>query len=333
MLNKNPHSITLSEENPSNKQKLIDKIISMTEKITNTDGYTETIIPFLIICRHNYETPVVQGVLSPSFCLVLQGRKEVYLGENIFQANPGDYLASVVDIPASARVTGCTNKSPYIGIRISFTMEEITSVMLEADISVDKRDDKLIFGTCIGKSDTDFLELFVRLLKLVDAPSKAKFLSKLIKREMIFHLLSGEYRHLFLQQVFFDQQSDGVGKALAWIKENYTHSFTIEELAKSFNMSVSGLQHKFKAITSLSPVQYQKKLRLQEARRLMLSGSMDATTAALEVGYESPSQFSREYRRCFGMPPLRDIKNAQKNYTKADLESFLKGLNNFQKNT
>ena len=108
--------------------------------------------------------------------------------------------------------------------------------------------------------------------------------------------------------VLFDQQADGIGKAIAWIREHYARSFTVEELATSNNMSVSGLHHKFKAITTMSPLQYQKQLRLQEARRLILSGSMDATTAALEVGYESPSQFSREYRRLFGLPPLQDIK-------------------------
>lgn len=117
---------------------------------------------------------------------------------------------------------------------------------------------------------------------------------------------------IFFQQVFFDQQADGVGKAIAWIKENYTHSFTVEELGKSCNMSVLSLQHKFKTITTMGPLQYQKQLRLQEARRLLLSGTMDATTADLEVGYESPSQFSREYRRLFGLPPHRDIKTVRK---------------------
>ena len=330
MLNKNLETEVLLEDRYSNHQKLLDRIIKMTEKITVTDGYTETLIPYLIICRHSYETPVVPGVLTPSFCLILCGRKEIYLGEHVFQANPGDYMAAVVDIPASARVAGATKESPYIGIRINFTMEEIASVMLEADINVKPRHSKLTSGAYIGKSDDDFLEFFIRLLKLNDKPKEAKFLSKLSKREMIFHLLAGEYGHLFLQQVFFDQQADGVGKALAWIKENYTSSFTVEELAKSFNMSVSGLQHKFKAITNMSSVQYQKQLRLQEARRLMLSGSMDATNAALEVGYESPSQFSREYRRVFGLPPLKDIKAAQKNYTEAGLASYLKRLNNFQ---
>lgn len=125
---------------------------------------------------------------------------------------------------------------------------------------------------------------------------------------MIFNLLSGDFGHLFLQKALFDQRADGVGKSIQWIIENYTRSFTVEELAKSFNMSTSGLHHKFKAITSMGPLQYQKQLRLQEARRLMLSGPVGATMAALTVGYESPSQFNREYRRLFGQPPLQDIK-------------------------
>lgn len=108
--------------------------------------------------------------------------------------------------------------------------------------------------------------------------------------------------------MYFDQKSEGIGKAIEWIHQNYTRSFTVQELADAYNMSVSGLHHKFKAITAMGPLQYQKQLRLQAARRLLLSGTMDATTAALEVGYESASQFSREYRRLFGLPPLKDIQ-------------------------
>ncbi len=145
------------------------------------------------------------------------------------------------------------------------------------------------------------------------------------KREMLFHLLSGDSGHFFFQPVLFDQQADGVGKAIAWIREHYARSFTVEELATSNNMSVSGLHHQFKAITTMGPVQYQKHLRLQEARRLMLSGSMDATTAALEVGYASPSQFSREYRWLFGLPPLQYIKAVRKSSAAGAFEKSLGG--------
>jgi AraC-like DNA-binding protein len=255
-----PTSVSFLRESNSLQQKVLDRLLAMTERMTNTEGRTQTIIPFLSIVRHSHQTPLIPVVLTPSLCLMLQGTKQLRLGQDMLQYHAGDYLASVIDIPAPAQIIGATKQFPYIGLRIDFTTKE------------------------------------------------ARFLSALIKREMLFHLLSGDSGHFFFQPVLFDQQADGIGKAIAWIREHYAHSFTVEELATSNNMSVSGLHHQFKAITTMGPLQYQKHLRLQEARRLLLSGSMDATTAALQVGYASPSQFSREYRRLFGLPPLQDRK-------------------------
>lgn len=294
-------------------EKEVEQIIALTEKITIADGRFQTIIPFLSISRRSSQTPPIPSVLTPSFCLILQGTKKIHFGKDIIYAHSGDFLASLIDLPASAEIDGATKEFPYVGLRIDFTTKEIASVMTEAEINFNPNHKKLNTGAFLGKSDVNFLELFIRLLKLIDNPQEVRFLSALIKREMIFKLLTGEYGHLFFQQVFFDQQAEGVGKAIAWIIDNYTSSFTAQELAKSNNMSVSALHHKFKAITTMGPLQYQKQLRLQEARRLMLSGSMDVTSAALEVGYESPSQFNREYRRLFGLPPLQDIKALQKN--------------------
>ena len=308
MLEQQCTPITFLRESNSIHQKVLDLLIAMTERITNAEGRTQTIIPFLSIVRHSHQTPLIPVVLTPSLCLILQGTKQLHLGQDMLQYHAGDYLASVIDIPAPAQIIGATKQFPYIGLRIDFTTQEIASVVMEADITVQPQENKLNTGAFIGKSDADLLDACLRLLKLLDTPKEARFLSALIKREMMFHLLSGDYGHFFFQPVLFDQQADGIGKAIAWIREHYARSFTVEELATSNNMSVSGLHHKFKAITTMGPLQYQKHLRLQEARRLMLSGSMDATTAALEVGYESPSQFSREYRRLFGLPPLKDIK-------------------------
>jgi AraC-type DNA-binding domain-containing proteins len=286
----------------------LDQLIAMTERITLEEGRTSTIVPFLSIVRRNRDTLRTQGVLTPSFCLILQGGKKLYLGEDIYNYEAGDYLASLIDIPASAQIVGATEDSPYIGLRIDFTTQEIASVVMEAEIITEPTENKLGAAAFIGKSDAELLDIFYRLLKLIDRPKEVKFLSGLLKKEMMFNLLSGDFGHLFLRKVLFDQRADGVGKAIQWIQENYTRSFTIEELARSCNMSTSGLHHKFKAITTMGPLQYQKQLRLQEARRLMLSGPVGATTAALTVGYESPSQFNREYRRLFGQPPLQDIK-------------------------
>ncbi|GGG57936.1 AraC family transcriptional regulator [Paenibacillus radicis (ex Gao et al. 2016)] len=301
-----------TEGSPSNLENNLGQLIELAERITTADGSTRTIIPYLIIDRHSHERPPIPCLLMPSFCLFLQGTKKLHFGKNIFYAHPGDFLASIIDLPGTSQVVQATKESPFIGLRIDFTTQEIASVMLSAGIKVKPKDKKLSTGAFIGKYNADFLELLIRLLKLTSKPAEAPFVSALIKQEMIFRLLSGDYGHLFFQQVLFDQQADGIGKAIAWIKENFKRSFTAHELASYTNMSVSGLQHKFKIITSMGPLQYQKQLRLQEARRLMLSGTMDATTAALEVGYESLSQFNREYRRQFGLPPLQDIKTVQK---------------------
>lgn len=318
----NPTNIPTLDQNPSNIQELLARLISMANRITTAEGTTKTAIPYLSICRHTYESPLIPSVLSPAFCLILQGEKEFHLAEQIAHYYEGDYLASIIDMPASGKVVGATNEFPYIGLRVDFTAEEVASVVAEAKIELPLKGKKPSTAAFIGKSDTGLLELFVRVLSLAHTREPSPFLSVLMMREMIFRLVSGKYGHLFLQQALYDQQSDGIGKAISWIKTNFSHSFTTSELAKISNMSVSSLQHKFKEITTMGPLQYQKHLRLQEARRLMLTDSMSVTAAALEVGYESPSQFNREYKRLFGLSPLKDIRGIHNNpYNMGEIEA------------
>lgn len=311
----------LFEESNFIKQKTLNTIIEMTERIAKIDGNTKTTIPFLSVTRHSHEIPITPGVMNPAFSIILQGRKEFHFGEETIHFNTGDFAASIIDIPVSVQVIGASKELPCISLRIDLTTSEIASVVMDAHIEFDIKNKNLYLGAFVGKSDGELLELFIRLLKLIDRPKDTCFLSELIKREMIYHLLTGEYGYLFLQQLLADQQADGIGKAIEWIKENYTRSFTVEELAKSNNMSVSGLHHKFKAVTAMGPLQYQKELRLHEARRLMLNGSMDVTTAAMEVGYESSSQFTREYKRLFGQPPLKHIRALRKSFENGEFEN------------
>jgi AraC-type DNA-binding domain-containing proteins len=305
--------VTSSEADVQIKQNLLNQITPMIEQITRAEGNTETRIPFLTINRHTHESVLSPGVLTPSFCMILQGMKELHLGNELVCYYAGDFVASVIDMPTSGQVLNATPDNPFVGLRIDLTTKEIASIAMETGIDETRSQKKVGAGAFVGKADIELLELFIRLIKLLHNPKGIDFLSENMKRELIFRLLTGEYGHLFYQRALFDQQADGVGKAIAWIRENYKKSFTVEELAKSNNMSMSGLQHKFKSITTMGPLQYQKQLRLQEARRLMLSGSMDATSAAMEVGYESISQFNREYRRLFGLPPKRDVKQVMEN--------------------
>ncbi|MDD7794395.1 AraC family transcriptional regulator [Clostridium sp. 'White wine YQ'] len=295
-------------------QNLLSQIITIIDRITCDEGNTKTVIPFLTINRHTYSSPLTPSVLTPSFCIIIQGMKEIHLGNEMFYYYAGDYLASLIDMPASGQVVNASVDSPFIGLRIDFTTKEIASVAMEIEMDVKQNRKKSSAGAFVGKSDAELLDLFIRLLKLIENPKGISFLSENIKRELIFRLLTGDYGHLFYQQALFEQQTDGIGKAITWISENYSKSFNVKELAKSNNMSVSALQHKFKAITTMGPLQYQKQLRLQEARRLMFSGTMDATSAAMEVGYGSLSQFNREYKRLFGLPPKKDIKWLMENY-------------------
>ncbi|MGG2134579.1 AraC family transcriptional regulator [Bacillus sp. S2(2024)] len=292
---------------------LLEQVKALTTNRISTDCRYQTQIPYLTMSRYSRQTPPIPVVLNPSFCLVLQGSKKIHSGEHILFARECDFLTSLIALPTTAQVNADTlDTQPYIGLRIDLTIQELASVITESRLRVRLRD-KHSNAAFIGRADTELLALFVRLLMLLDKPEEETiFLSGLIKQEMIFKLLTGEYGHLFFQQVFFDQQAEGIGKAIAWIKDHYARSFTVEELANATNMSVSGLHHKFKAVTSMGPLQYQKQLRLQEARRLLISGQMNVTNAALEVGYVSSSQFNREYRRLFGLSPLQDVKEVKR---------------------
>lgn len=299
-------------EHGDNAAAQLIEIKELIDKITTQEGRTKTKSHFFSIYRNSHQVPLFPSILTPSCCLILNGTKEIHLGQDILHYQTGDYLVSIIDMPVSGQIIGATPESPCIGLHIDFTIQEVASVVVEAGLDFTNRSKELSTGAFIGKSDAMLRDIFIRLLKLVIDPMDNSFLLSLIKRELIFTLLTGEYNHLFFQQAFFNQQISGIGKAIVWIKENFSQSFTAEELAKLSNMSVSSLHQKFKAITTMGPLQYQKQLRLQEARRLMLTGSVDATTASLEVGYQSLSQFNREYKRLFGLPPLKDMKTRTK---------------------
>jgi AraC-like DNA-binding protein len=284
----------------------LEEIATLIENIS--EGMTETVIPYLSLMRCDRQTTFEPGVITPSFCVIVRGQKRLYLGDEILEYSAGDTLSSLVAIPATGMVVGATKENPYIGMKIELSLHEIASVITEAGLKFDETDNAPRVGAFVGTASDDVLNIFLKMIRLIDKPQEV-YLAQLLKKEMLFRLLTGEYRHMFFQKSLFDQTANGVGRVIEWIRRNYTEGFSIDQLARSYGMSVSALHHKFKAITTMSPLQYQKQLRLQEARRLLVSGQMDATTAALEVGYDSPSQFNREYRRLFGLPPLKDIKS------------------------
>ncbi|QJD90388.1 AraC family transcriptional regulator [Duganella dendranthematis] len=285
----------------------LDHMIDIVHLHTLDEQRVATAIPFLSLLRSSHPTPVSKGVLKPSCCVILQGHKRVHLSDEVLNYGPGEYLVVSVDMPASGHIISATADKPYLLLNIELDPQEIAAIVLEAKITIDSEQPER--GAFIGQTDDALQESLYQLVRLLQAPpAEAAFLAVGLKREIIYRMLNGPYGRQLYQNVVLDQQDRGISKAIAWLKDHYDQPIKVEELAQATNMSVSSLHHRFKAVTNIGPMQYQKQLRLQRARSLLLNGEVDATTAAYKVGYESASQFSREYRRLFGAPPMQDIK-------------------------
>jgi AraC-like DNA-binding protein len=261
----------------------------------------------LTLIRANAPTTLRRGVVRASVCIVVQGRKRVHLGKDIVEYAAGSYLASMINMPVAGQVIAATKTQPYLGVAFELAPREVASVLMEAKLHIE-RPPEAGRAAFVGQTDSNVLRVVLRSLEVLDDPRDAEFLAPSLKRELIYRLLRGSSGHLFHQSAFFDREAIGIGRAIEWLKDNFKRPLSIEDLAKLGNMSVSSLHHKFKAVTMMGPLQYQKRLRLEEARRLLMAGLADSTSAAFDVGYESPSQFNREYRRLFGLPPMRDVK-------------------------
>jgi AraC-like DNA-binding protein len=289
----------------SNKRNELAFIIN---KIVTENGCCPTNIPFLTFLRSNKPTQLSTGIMRPSVCFVAQGGKKVLIGKEIIHYKAGNYIVAAIDMPFSGQIEYASELIPYLGIKLELDPAEITSVILDSKMPR-PADKKLTPGAYIEGYDPDMQDALLRLIKLLNKPQDIKFLAPSIKREIIYRLLMAENGYLLYKNVIPEHQELGIGKAISLIKENYSLPLKIVNLAKEINMSVSSFHHKFKTITTMGPLQYQKQIRLLEARKLLLTGTIDAATACFKVGYESPSQFSREYRRLFGAPPLKDIQN------------------------
>lgn len=285
----------------------LDHMIDIVQQHVAGEQRVATAIPFLSLLRSSHPTPVTKGVLKPSCCVILQGQKRVHLAGDILDYGPGEYLAVSVDMPASGHIVNATPDKPYLLLNIALDPAEIAAIVLEAQVAIDSQ--QPVRGAFVGQTDHDLQEALYQLVRLLQAPpAEAAFLAVGLKREIIYRMLTGPHGRQLYQNVVLDQQDHGISKAIAWLKDHYDQPIRVEDLAQATNMSVSSLHHRFKAVTTMGPMQYQKQLRLQQARTLLLNGDIDASTAAYKVGYESASQFSREYRRLFGAPPMQDIR-------------------------
>jgi AraC-like DNA-binding protein len=289
------------------------ELTKIIERYTGRDGSHATDIPSLFFSRYSNDTGPNYGVYKPSLCIIVQGMKEVLLSQERFQYGPADYLVASVKLPITGQVTEASPEVPYLALKLEFTPTEILEVLSEFQIGVEKKENTKR-GMYVSKIEPSLLDATTRLARLLDTPKDIKILAPLIRKEIIYRVLQGEHGGMLKQIAIEGSSTSQIGDVIEHIMNNFEKSFKIEELAEIANMSVSSLHRHFKEVTAMSPIQFQKQLRLQEARSLLLSESADAADVAFRVGYESPSQFSREYSRMFGLPPKEDIKRLKENY-------------------
>jgi AraC-like DNA-binding protein len=265
----------------------------------------------LFMVRHDRPLQSVPGVVQPALCIMAQGRKDVTLGGELFTYDPLNYLVLSVALPISGKVIYATPEDPHLAMRLDIDPADINALIAQAGpMSVPTRPSGR--GMYVERIDSQLLDAVIRLIRLLDSPKDIPMLAPLITREILYRLLRGSEGYRLYEIAISNCQTHRVTQAIKWLNEHFQQPLRIEELAREVNLSVSTLHHRFKAVTAMSPLQYQKQLRLQEARRLMLADGLEASAAGYKVGYESPSQFSREYSRLFGAPPLRDLARLRK---------------------
>lgn len=283
---------------------------ALARKITALMGIAEnkaTKIPGVSLHRRVSPTPPCRTTYHPGVIVIAQGRKQVNLGRNSFIYDATRFLLTAVDLPTVARVVEASKEKPCLALTINLDMSMVRDMLGRDEIHVaEAPPDRPAMST--GETTPEFLSACCRLLDLLGNPQDIPFLGGLIQREIIYRILRSPEGARLRAIATLGDQSHRTAKAVAWIAANYAKPLRIEDLAQVASMGISTLHHHFRMLTAMTPLQYQKQLRLQAARTLMLNGGLDAASAAFEVGYESPTQFSREYSRFFGQPPMRDIR-------------------------
>jgi AraC-like DNA-binding protein len=267
-----------------------------------------TAIPGLSLYRRDEPTKPESGMYEPGICWAAQGAKRVVLGDDKYVYDAQHFLITAVDLPTVWQIIEASREKPCLGLVLKLDLREISQLIVDSHLPP-PRAQQSSRGMATGEVTLPLLTAFQRLLDLLDEPKDIPILAPLVQREISYRLLVGDQGARLRQMASAGSQSHQIARAIDWLKGNFTRPLRIDDLATQVNMSTSTFHHHFRALTAMSPLQYQKWLRLNEARRLMLTERLDAASAAFQVGYESSSQFSREYSRLFGAPPLRDITN------------------------
>jgi AraC-like DNA-binding protein len=289
----------------ANREELVERI----ERAVREDGTIQP-LPGLYLSRVSFPLKPLYSVLKPSLCVIAQGSKEVLLGDNRYRYDPSHYLLATVELPRVSQVLEASPERPYLSLRLELAPTLVSSVMEEVGYSPSTSPSKHTGARAIdvGPFDVLLLDAVVRLVRLLDIPADTPVLLPLITREIIYWLMKGEQGTRLRHLAILGGNTSSIARAIERLRQDFDQPLRIEDLARELGMSVSGFHHHFKAVTALSPLQFQKRLRLQEARRLMLSEDLDAASTAYRVGYRDASHFNREYKSLFGVPPMRDVQ-------------------------
>ena len=286
----------------ANREELVEGIV----RILPEDGHAQPLEGFHL---HRSSLPMesVHSVVKPSFCLIAQGSKEVLLGDNRYRYDASLYLISTVELPRVSQILEASKEQPYLSLRLELDPAVVGLVMVDTGhTSIQDQKDVMAIG--VSPLDVNLQDACVRLVRLLDSPAEGPVLIPLITREIIYRLLIGQQGARLRHLAILGGYTPIIVRAVEKLRQDFDQTLHIEDLARDLGLSVSGLHHHFKAVTAMSPLQFQKQLRLQEARRLMLSEDFDAASAAYRVGYHDASHFNREYKGLFGVPPMRDVQ-------------------------
>jgi AraC-like DNA-binding protein len=300
---------TKPQQTEREAQRIRDYRDELVERITQAVGNNSEVQPLagIRLFRHTELSGTVLRMSDPAFSVIAQGSKELYLGEERYRYDPYHYCLGTVELPVSSQIIEASWERPYLSLRMELDPTLVGAVMTELGHTARsmRSDAKALH---VGPMDVGLLDAVVRLVRLVDAPTEAPILMPLIKREIICRLLLGEQGDRLRHIAIMGGYTTPIARAIDQLRQNFDQQLRIDDVAQEIGLSVSSFHHQFKAVTTLTPLQFQKQLRLQEARRLMLGEDLDAVSTAYRVGYNDASHFNREYKRLFGLPPMRDVE-------------------------
>lgn len=288
------------------------ELVSLITRFTPEDGHVETAVNGLFIARKTSPSMPLHSAQWPCLALVVQGAKVVRLGEETLRYGVGDYLLVALDMPVASCVVEATPEKPQIGLGMAIDPVRLGDLIRRIGVPRPATAADAVRGLAVNSAGPDLLDAVLRMVRLLDRPQDIPAMAPLIQDEILYRLLTGPDAARLLHITAGEGAGGRVARAVTWLRDNYDQALRIEALADAVGMSESSLHHQFKAVTAMTPLQYQKQLRLHEARRLMLVEDADVATAGFRVGYQSPSQFSREYRRLYGLPPARDVEAARR---------------------